>query len=79
MSVFGTKRTFRDRVQCPLLRVKQTCPMSAIPPKADIVERRCNVRFVPKADIHRYSNRDRVPSRSSVEEKDALEASRSAL
>ena len=25
--------------------------MSAIPPKADIAERRCHVRFVPKADI----------------------------
>jgi hypothetical protein len=24
--------------------------MSAIPPKADIAERRCHVRFVPKAD-----------------------------
>jgi hypothetical protein len=25
--------------------------MSAIPPKADIAERRCHVRFVPNADI----------------------------
>jgi hypothetical protein len=25
--------------------------MSAIPPKADIAKRRCDVRFVPKADI----------------------------
>jgi hypothetical protein len=25
--------------------------MSALPPKADIDERECNVRFVPKADI----------------------------
>jgi len=29
--------------------------MSAIPPKADIDERRCHVRFVPKADIKRYA------------------------
>jgi hypothetical protein len=27
--------------------------MSAIPPKADIDERGCHVRFVPKADIPR--------------------------
>jgi hypothetical protein len=26
-------------------------PMSALPPKADIDERDCHVRFVPKADI----------------------------
>jgi hypothetical protein len=26
--------------------------MSALPPKADMVQRRANVRFVPKADIH---------------------------
>jgi len=25
--------------------------MSALPPKADIAERECHVRFVPKADI----------------------------
>jgi hypothetical protein len=25
--------------------------MSALPPKADIAERHCHVRFVPKADI----------------------------
>jgi hypothetical protein len=29
--------------------------MSAIPPKADIAKRRCDVRFVPKADIMRRS------------------------
>jgi hypothetical protein len=27
------------------------CPMSALPPKADIVEPDRHVRFVPKADI----------------------------
>ena len=31
--------------------------MSAIPPKADIAERRCHVRFVPKADILRCSKK----------------------
>ena len=25
--------------------------MSALPPKADMVQHRCNVRYVPKADI----------------------------
>jgi hypothetical protein len=29
--------------------------MSALPPKADIAERRCHVRFVPKADVSRRS------------------------
>jgi hypothetical protein len=29
--------------------------MSAIPPKADIAERGCHVRFVPKADIAQCS------------------------
>jgi hypothetical protein len=31
--------------------------MSAIPPKADMVQHRCNVRFVPKADILRRSKK----------------------
>jgi hypothetical protein len=39
MSALGQKQTFK--------RVRL---MSAIPPKADIAERRCHVRFVPKAD-----------------------------
>jgi hypothetical protein len=30
--------------------------MSAIPPKADIAKRRCDVRVVPKADIVHCSN-----------------------
>jgi len=28
--------------------------MSALPPKADMVQRSCDVRFVPKADIRRF-------------------------
>ena len=40
MLALGHKRT--------LLNVP---PMSALPPKADIAERHCHVRFVPKADI----------------------------
>jgi hypothetical protein len=32
--------------------------MSALPPKADIAERRCHVRFVPKADVSRCSKTD---------------------
>jgi hypothetical protein len=40
MSVLGQKRTLR------LVRL-----MSALPPKADIDEHDCHVRFVPKADI----------------------------
>ena len=33
-------------------------PMSAITPEADIGERRCRVRFVPKADILRCSRKN---------------------
>jgi hypothetical protein len=40
MSALGHKRTFRD-----------FGPMSALPPKADIAERDCHVRFVLKADL----------------------------
>jgi hypothetical protein len=32
---------------------KRIRPMSALPPKADIAERRFNVCFVPEADIPR--------------------------
>ena len=39
MSALGQKRTS-----------KQVCAMSALPPKADIVQHGGNVRFVPKAD-----------------------------
>jgi hypothetical protein len=41
MSALGQKRTLEH------VRV-----MSALPPKADIAECDCDVRFVPKADIH---------------------------
>ena len=40
MSALGQKQT-----------LKRPPPMSALPPKADIVERDWNVRFVPKVDI----------------------------
>jgi hypothetical protein len=40
MSPLGQKRTFGEAET-----------MSALPPKADITERRRHVRFVPKADI----------------------------
>ena len=40
MSAFGQKRTF--------IRLR---PISALPPKADIETRSCDVRFVPEADI----------------------------
>src|SRR5262249_41050975 len=40
MSAMGQKRTSRN-VQ----------PTSALPPKADMDQHRCDVRFVPKADI----------------------------
>jgi hypothetical protein len=40
MSALGQKRT-----------LKRLQPMSALPPKADIAQRDCHVRFVPKADI----------------------------
>src|SRR5262249_18918516 len=42
MSALGQKRTSHQ------VRV-----MSALPPKADIVQHHCDVRFVPKADIRR--------------------------
>ena len=42
MSALGQKRTSRS-----------VEGMSALPPKADIAEPRCDVRFVPKADITR--------------------------
>jgi len=38
MSALGQKQT-----------LKKVRLMSALPPKADIAERRCHVRFVPKA------------------------------
>jgi hypothetical protein len=40
MSALGHKQTFRDALV-----------MSALLPKADVDERECHVRFVPKADI----------------------------
>jgi len=40
MSALGQKQTLRHLQ-----------PMSALPPKADMVEHGCDVRFVPKADI----------------------------
>jgi hypothetical protein len=39
MSALGQNRTWRGE-----------CAMSALPPKADIVQHGGNVRFVPKAD-----------------------------
>jgi hypothetical protein len=42
MSALGQKQTFHD---VPL--------MSALPPKADIRQRNCDVRFVPTADMGR--------------------------
>jgi hypothetical protein len=44
MSALGQKQTS-----------EQVRPMSALPPKADIVDAMRNVRFVPKADIERVS------------------------
>jgi hypothetical protein len=36
-------------------RMSDGCPMSALPPKADITAAQTNVRYVPKADILRCS------------------------
>jgi hypothetical protein len=44
MSALGQKWTSRSEIG-----------MSTLPPKADIAGRRLDVRFVPKADIDRYS------------------------
>ena len=46
---FGHKGTFSEVIA-----------MSALPPKADIAERECHVRFVPKADILRCSKNSRL-------------------
>ena len=46
MSALGQKRT-SEHVRS----------MSALPPKADIAERDRHVRFVPKADVSRWSIR----------------------
>ena len=43
-------RAIPDAVQGFLAQITEPT-MSALPPKADIAERRCHVRFVPKADI----------------------------
>ena len=40
MAALGHKRT-----------LKRTPPMSVLPPKADMAQRRQDVRFVPKADL----------------------------
>jgi hypothetical protein len=40
MSALGQKQTWRLDVA-----------MSALPPKADMVEHRCDVRYVPEADF----------------------------
>jgi hypothetical protein len=37
--------------------VKQTCSMSAIPPKADMVHQGSDVRFVPCGQLLLYINR----------------------
>jgi hypothetical protein len=41
--------------------------MSALPPKADIAERECHVRFVPKADMVRCSKNAPIRSRRRPE------------
>jgi len=37
-------------------------PMSALPPKADMVPRDRDVRFVPEADIRQVQQSDRLPA-----------------
>src|SRR6516165_2409197 len=55
MSALGQKQTFNDG-----------CPMSALPPKADIETQPRNVRFVPKADIVRCGKIRRYSITSSA-------------
>jgi hypothetical protein len=50
MSALGQKQTFRLFIA-----------MSALPPKADIVQRGGNVRFLPKADIAKLPELLRKP------------------
>jgi len=53
MSALGHKRTFSE-----------LCAMSALPPKADIAERRRHVRFVPLAVIFHSGTTGRPDNRS---------------
>jgi hypothetical protein len=55
MSALGQKQAFGPRNT-----------MSALPPKADIVECDCHVRFVPKADILRCGKECRYSNISSA-------------
>jgi hypothetical protein len=55
MSALGQKRTLRG-----------VRPMSALPPKADIDQHGCDVRFVPKADILHYGKERRYSITSSA-------------
>jgi hypothetical protein len=48
--------------------------MSALPPKADIAGRDKDVRFVPKADIMRCSNRLRSIEADTAESSPAIPA-----
>ena len=55
MSDLGHKRTFRS-----------FRPMSALPPKADIRQRNCDVRFVPKSRHSHCSKQPRYSITSSA-------------
>ena len=55
MSALGQKQTLRG-----------VSPMSALPPKADIDQHACDVRFVPKADIVRCGEIRRYSITSSA-------------
>jgi hypothetical protein len=57
MSALGQKRT-----------LKPFCPMSALPPKADVGCTRRHVRFVPKAEILRCDVTDIIGDIENKEE-----------
>src|SRR5215831_16601644 len=61
-----------QRLAMSAMGQKQTLPdisaISALPPKADIAERECHVRFVPKADSCTAANSIAISITSSARE-----------
>ena len=55
MSALGQKQTSRSQIS-----------MSALPPKADIAQHDRDVRFVPKADIGSFIQRNKFASPHSI-------------
>jgi hypothetical protein len=68
MIVLGQSSFVRhSKIECRMSALGRRSSLSALPPKADIVRHGCNVRFVPKADIAKLSERLREAVIRSVE------------